>query len=70
MNWIDLEKRLPDAYQNHLIISVTRGNYTFLAVAIYDNKDDLWYYVEKGEKGDLITDQVNAWVDNLGVFKR
>jgi|GEM_PF-2470127 len=70
MNWIDIENRLPEANQNHLIISVTRGNYTFLAVAIYVNKENLWYYVEKGEKGELITDQVNGWVENLGVFMR
>lgn len=67
IQWIDARSKLPDldgAYE----ISITRGNYTFTAVAFFEQGQ--WFYSLEGEKGLQITDQINGWVENLGVHIR
>jgi len=67
MNWIDNQDRLP--LENSVyIVSVTRENYTFLAIAYFNPDTKEWSYSEKGVIGDLITDRVTGWIDNLGVY--
>lgn len=70
MNWIDTRNRLPIEGNNAYVVSVTRGNYTFKAIAYFVPDTEEWYYSYRGERGDLITDRVNAWIENLGVYIR
>lgn len=70
MNWIDTNERLPNVDNDVFVISVTRGNYTFLATALYVLNDNKWYYTDKGEVGEEITDTVNGWINNIGVYVR
>lgn len=70
MNWVDTNQRLPNVNNDVFVISVTRGNYTFLATALYILNDGKWYYTDKGEVGEEVTDTVNGWIDNLGLYVR
>lgn len=69
MNWIDIRERQPQIDQQY-VVSVTKGNYTFKAVAFYEPENDLWFYSLEGEKGKQIHDRVNGWIENLGVYTR
>lgn len=69
MNWIDIKERLPQFDQTY-VISVTKGNYTFKAVAFYETATNLWFYSVEGEKDKQIHDQINGWVENLGIYTR
>jgi hypothetical protein len=70
MNWIDTRNRLPQEDNTAYVVSVTRDNYTFKAIAYFSPGAQEWYYSDRGERGDLITDRVNAWVENLAIFTR
>lgn len=70
MRWIDTQDRLPLEDNNVYVVSVTRGNYTFKTTAYFDFNTKEWYYSDKGERSELITNNVNAWVENLGVYVR
>lgn len=67
MKWIDTEDALPK-FSNNYVVSITRDNYTFLAIAEYDDERNQWFYSIKGEKDELIKDRINGWFDNVGVF--
>lgn len=67
MNWVKTSERLPEANNDYHVISVTKGNDTFLAVALYMKHDKKWYYLDRGVPGDEVIENVNAWVENIGL---
>jgi len=67
IKWIDTRIKLPDLDAAY-VISITKGIYTFKAVAFFE--EGQWFYSLEGEKGLQITDQINGWVENLGVYIR
>lgn len=67
IKWMDTRFKLPDL-DGAYVISVTKGNYTFKAVAFFEAGQ--WFYSIRGQKGDQILEQINGWVDNLGVYIR
>lgn len=68
MNWVQTSERLPEAMNDFYVISVTRGNFTFLAVAYFMKLENQWIYMEKGSQMEVVTDTVNAWVENIGQY--
>ncbi|GHE49607.1 hypothetical protein GCM10017764_35800 [Sphingobacterium griseoflavum] len=67
MRWIDTRERLPKIEQVY-VISITKDTYTYKSVAFFEH--DCWFYSIEGEKGNLITDRVNGWVEDLSVYVR
>lgn len=67
MKWIDTRERVPQLDQEY-VVSITKGNYTFKAVAYFEI--DKWFYSVEGKRGERIVDQVNGWVENIGVYVR
>lgn len=67
MQWIDTRQRVPQLDQEY-VVSVTKGNYTFKAVAYFEEGE--WFYSVEGKRDERIVDRVNAWVENMGVYVR
>lgn len=67
MRWFDTRERLPQIEQAY-VVSITIDNYTFKAIAFFENRN--WFYSIKGEKGEQIVDQINGWVEDLGIYIR
>jgi len=70
MNWVDTNERLPVAKNDFYVVSVTKGNFTFLAVAFYMKDDNKWLYMDKGSPGEEVTDEVIAWAENHSTYTR
>lgn len=68
MNWVDTNERLPVAKNDFYVVSVTKGNFTFLAVGLYMKLEDKWYYMDKGRSSDEVIENVNAWIENIGSY--
>jgi len=75
MNWIPYPKEKPQKSQSYTVsISRKRHNteFSFTYVAYYDAEKDEWYKYDAFEdiemKKDKITETVNGWVSDTGVY--
>ncbi|SEG41126.1 hypothetical protein [Sphingobacterium lactis] len=60
-------ERLPEANNDIHVVLVTKVNFTFLAVGLYMRLENKWYYMDKGRPSDLVIENVNVWVENIGL---
>ncbi|WP_185211415.1 hypothetical protein [Sphingobacterium mizutaii] len=67
MNWVKTSERLPEANNDFHVVSVTKGNFTILAVGLYMRLENKWYYMDKDIPSDGVIENVNAWVENIGL---
>lgn len=67
MNWVKTIERLPEVNNDFYVVSVTKRNFTFLAVGLYMRLENKWYYMDKDRPSNEVIENVNAWVENIGL---